>query len=558
MYVIKKNKHWVGKEQIIFYFAFVIEVIIIIFCYFLKANSWTDTKFMTVNAAMLYSGSIILILLIISLFITIFFKQFAVEKKLLTMLGAITISLGVLGLADLTFESEITFFDIIYKSIQFFVGEFEYPSIQNKQIPPMVNIGRFLGLFVTFGAIFTIILKQKIYYMNVKLFYRDILIITDEPEGYILDLANKFVQDNRKVIVAHTAHNESQSQITNGEIQVISIDIKKNMKSSLQICNIKNVKKIFLLCTKTQDNIKLLKAIYKNITNDDNNKNIVDIKNEINEKPKTTDELIDEYNNLIFDKDHNETEVIRKRKTKNTVCYIQYQTDQERQYYSIDSIFTNKTDNFITYFINIYDISIRQMIAKSTVVNSLNTKNISTNDLINELKSINIAIAGSGEMLNRTLIEITKNCIYNDKVPLKIFYLEQKQTYDEKQEIKLPIQLEGLVDVEIIAIKDAHKIPHKINLFFVSSVDEKEIRAILHEIFQNDLQNIIHNYLILTEGNVVEYDILKTYINGLLSPYKNGQRKFEDQNFEPVIQISNIKDLIPSIDKFYHVYGPTS
>ena len=228
---------------------------------FLGTNGWYDTEFMSVKNAMLFSGIIHIAIILISLLIIIYFRQIAFEKKVLIMLGAFAISIGTIGLTDLVFEYNLTFFDILYKSIQFFVGEFEYTALFNKPVPLLVNMARFIALFVTFGTIFTLILKQKIFLLNIKLFYRDVVIITNKPEGYINDFANKFVRNNRKVIIAYTSNNELINKIVSGGIAIIPIDISKNMKMDLNNCNVKNAKNIYLLCNNTKDNIKLIKAV---------------------------------------------------------------------------------------------------------------------------------------------------------------------------------------------------------------------------------------------------------------------------------------------------------
>lgn len=545
------KKRFISKEQIVCYSVFILEVTGVVLCFTLKINSWTDSIYITAGSAILFSGIILFVLLAVSLLVCIYFKQLAIEKKILIMLSSIAIALGVLGFTDLVFENKLTFIDTIYKSIQLFVGEFEYTALSNNPVPPMINAARFLALFVTFGTIFTIILKQKIYYMNIKLFYRDVVIISNEPEGYIADLANKFVADNRKVLIAYTKETDVQNQITSGEIPVVSIDIKKNMKIGLKTCNVKNAKSIYLLCDATSENVELIKSIYTMLNIKKKNNEQLPIVQKDVQKQNTINELIKEYRKLLLEDKRIKSLARNKAKSRNVSCYIQYQTDEERKYYSIDEVFTNRTDDFTTYFINRYDISIRQMLSKSNVTNSIDFGEITIDKLKDNLNDINIAVSGSGEMLDRTIIEIAKNCVYNNVAPFKIYLIELSE-----ENFKIPQKLQGLVAIEKVSVKDFAKSGKKLNQFFISSRDEKEIQALLEKIFQYDMQEKIFEYLILTDGNVVEYDILKNYIKGLLSLYARGQKKFV-KGFNPSIYLSNIKDLIPTVNKFYQNYAPT-
>ncbi len=532
-------------------------MVVIIIAFFLKANGWHDTEFMSVKNAMLLSGIIHIVIILISLLVSIYFRQIALEKKILIMLGALAISLGTIGLADLVFEYNLTFFDILYKSIQFFVGEFEYTALFNKPVPLLVNIARFIALFVTFGTIFTLVLKQKILLLNVKLFYRDVVIITNEPKGYISDFANKFVRTNKKVIIAYTSNNELPNKIVSRGIAIIPIDINKNIKMDLNTCNVKNAKNIYLLCDSTEDNIKLIKAIYSLFENTKQKKTVTNAKAEKERSIKSIDKLVEEYRGFKSRNCYHEDKENKKRKSSKTVCYIQYQTDSERDYYSLDEVFTNRIDKLITYFINVYDISIRQMISESLITDTLNIENETLGALKDELNAIKIAVSGSGEMLNRTISEIAKNCVYNDKVPIEIYYIKDERSNFDISKIKLSAQLEELVKIRTVSVKDLSKLTNRINLFFISTIDEMEAKNILSAVFAHDLQNNIHKYIILTEGNIVKYEILKSYIKGLISPYVSGLKKFKGSSFEPKIYLSNIKDLILAIDKFYLRYGPT-
>ncbi|MDP3386343.1 MAG: hypothetical protein Q8S24_03840, partial [Eubacteriales bacterium] len=497
----KREKNWLDKERFVCYFTLLIEFLIVAFCYASKINIWMDTEYLTADSAIMFSGIIIALLLIISLLICIYFNQLTVEKKVLIILGSITISLSVLGLTDLVFENEMTYFDVMYKTIQMFFGEFEYTSLYNRPVPPMINAARFLGLFVTFGTIFTLILKQKIYQMNIWLFYRDVVIITNESEGFISDLANKFVNDNRKVIIATTTQNDTKHQIKSGRIPIIPVDVEKNINIDLKTCNIKNAKNIYLLCDDTKDNIRLAKTIYPLISSKTKTGEMTANDTETAKEQKAIDDLITDYFNLLFDNKQNQLNLESDSKMKKISCYIQYQTDEERKYYAIDDVFTKRTDNLATYFVNIHGIAIRQMISRSKIADTLRFKGTSIDRSKAELNNISLAIAGSGEMFDRAIEEIAKNCVYNGKTPLEIYHLANKQ-----DNLEISIRISDIVTVESISYRDFYMTQTRINIFFIVSKDEKEVQNIIRQVFQYDIQEQICEYMILTNGNAIEYN----------------------------------------------------
>ena len=340
-----------------------------------------------------------------------------------------------------------------------------------------------------------------------------------------------------------------------GDIPTVNIDINKNIVLGLQICNIKNAKNIFLLCKKTEDNIKLVKAIFPMFNQTNNNNSHIEDE-EDNTQSNTIGGLIEDYCYLIKNPPH---DIIPKTKgnANRTICYIQYQTDREREYYSIDDVFTNRIDNFDTYFVNIYDISVRQMITKISIKNALEISGqMSVKAVIEKLNNIRIAVAGSGEMLSRTVLEIVKNCVYSSQTPMKIYHIVDKGSRYDNITCDLPAQLDTLIEIEAVTARQLKDSSETINLLFISSADEKEIRSVLHEIFQYDIQNQIYQYLILTKGYTVEYNILKTYINTLLNPYMAG-KKNHTQN-QSVLYLSRIANLMQTIEAFYQQFGPTS
>ena len=122
---METNKKSFNKERAVCYFGFTVEFIIMAFFYGFSAVRWAGSEYMTVAEAMLQSGIIMLVLIITSLFICIFFNSQTVEKKFLFMIGCIAISLGVLGYSELVMQNKLSYLDATYRSIQFFVGEFD-------------------------------------------------------------------------------------------------------------------------------------------------------------------------------------------------------------------------------------------------------------------------------------------------------------------------------------------------------------------------------------------------------------------------------------------------
>lgn len=555
----KKTGNRICAEQKICYLVFAVEMLVITASFLFEFLKFSGSDSMYISS-FLFSLVITLALLTAGLMICAFFRYITVEKKILFMLGSISLSLGILGFSDHVMNGRITSIDALYRSIQFFVGEFDDNVFNGGNIPTLINISRFLALFVTFGTIAIILLRQKFHHLSLWLFYRDVLIIADRPEGFIKDLSESFAGSGRKVIVAYTDEIAVPGGITRGEIPVIHVDIIKDVKKSLKICNIKNVRTVYLLCKDTKINVQLMKNIHDLIR--------PRIKEEIGHlpgsdgysaSPKTSFKtLIREYCELNTAELQTVAEIPDTcRSSVKKVFYIFYRNDEEREYYSLDEIFRCRSDYFNTYFINSIDISVRQMISASSPVKNLRIdKTISFDSLKRKLESTVIAVAGSGEMLYRTIIEISRNCVFNAIYPMEICYFKTRKTDAGIDREKLPAFLRDIVRLESLSPGEIKSTDMNITMLFVSSDDEKEIVNILKEVFQSDLQSRIAEYLILTNGEAMEYEILETYIRCLLDPYLTGGSRFSDPLFDPVIRLSRINDLILSIDGFYGRYGP--
>ncbi len=484
--------------------------------------------------------------------ITILFKSLSIEKKLLVILASIAISIGVLGMTDLVFNNQLAFIDTIYKSLQFFIGEFEYSSLYKQPVPPMINVARFLALFVSFGLVFTIIVKQKIYALTVRLFYRDVVIITDESNGFIEDLAGSFAGNGRKVISVVFDGNINETSIKSGEIPRVSISTNDDIKISLKKCNVKNSKDIYLLCRDTSKNVTLLKAIYEMISPSCSENPEQTAKIKVETAQLSINELIKKYIRIKSETSENDKGHSKKGNNTSVSCYIHYQTDEERKYYALDRVFTNRTDDFSTYFINRYDISIRQMLTQINIAESIGPGRPLISEYKKRLENLSIGVCGSGEMLSRTIAEISKSCVFNSKAPLSVFLLT-----DEEQTYELTPDLKSIVKLIPINIKNFAQKKIQLELLFICSEDEKEIQSLLERIFQFDMQTTIGEYLILTQGNEVEYSLLMEYIKGLLSPYKKGSLKHNGDR-RSLVFISNIKNLIPQVSTFYKKYAPSA
>lgn len=583
---LKWFKRLKRKDIYSFLIWFSITVILLI-CFLFESSKWVDTEYITVSYGMLVMGGLLSVITIGCLFILMFFRRQPMEGKFLVVLGFVSVALGTLGLSNQVFENRMTFLDTLYKSIQFFAGEFDV-NLNGKPIPIILNVARFLALFVSAGTIVVVLLKQKLRYLKIRLFYKDVVIISDKPEGHVMDLASNLIKAKKKVVIGYTSEYTVTTQRRDGVIPIISVKADDFNKQGLIACNVHKAKVIYLLCKRTEENVKLAKSIYsllhkskkskinfkrhiknifmwiqlwlKRLLHRANNETVSDNSNQ--KKEKSINDMIKEYIKIINNIENEEDSANKeKEKSDKTVCYIQYLDDEERDYYSIDKVFNNRTDSFDTYFINPYDISIRQMIARSSITNSLNiNEEITSDELEKQLNKIKIAVSGSGKLLKRTLMEIAKNCVYNNITPIEIYYITHNESNTINEKSIVLNQLSEIINLKIRSVneftKEFNESNESINLFFISSTDEKGIRRMLQSVFQYDLQNKIHEYMLLTDGNDVEYDILKTYIKSLLSPYFNGDKVLINSSINPTLYLSRVTDLMLTMNQFYINNGP--
>ena len=456
-------------------------------------------------------------------------------------------------MTDLIDTNRATFLDVTYKSIQLFVGEFEYVSVYNQPVPLLLNIARFMALFVTFGTIFTIILKQKIYHLNIRLFYRDVLIISDRNSDYALSLAGNFHAEGRKTILAILQRDDEAAEIFDSAIPTININIETEIDSGLRTCNAKNAKNIYLFCQETKTNVLLatkINSLKKNIVKKAPGGN----ENEPAFEKTTVDGLLKKY--YTTEKpDRPYAKKTKRKKNGSVVCYVHYKNDSDRRYYSADEVFTNRQDGFETYFINVYDISARQLIAAIDFKNIAPDAGAKPKDYVKSLEGLKIAVAGSGEILGRALTEISKTFVVNRKYPMEIFLLNSKKRADEKESIK-NTRLLDIMKINSLPVSEYAEKPFKIDVLFIVSDDEKEIFEVLQSVFHFGLQEYILRYAMLTQGNNVEYKTLEKNITHLISPYTEDKRKLENGK-EVKIFIGNVKNLVAGAVDFYERFAPT-
>ena len=271
-------------------------------------------------------------------------------------------------MADLVSSGKVTFLDTIYKSIQLFVGEFEYTSVYSRPLPPLLNTARFLALFVTFGTIFTIILKQKIFALNIRLFYSDVLIISDRNSDYASGLANNFIVGGRKVVLALTESGDDEYEITNTDIPTVFINIETGIETGLRTCNAKKAKTIYLICEQTKDNVLLAKEINRlKAGKKRRGKGAEETPAKTAYTEQTAEALLAEY----YDIESAGKDTVDNKFSNAHTCYVHYNTDSERYYYSTDEVFINRNSGFSVYFINLYDNAIRQMISSLDILETV-------------------------------------------------------------------------------------------------------------------------------------------------------------------------------------------
>ena len=254
---IKKRR----KSRFIGILLFLCSSIVILAGYLPEALSWSDTSYVTTDYALLFTGICIVILVCSSFIISLFPRRISIDKKILINLGLIAVAYGITGITGLVFKNEISFVDALYKTFQLFVGEFGDISYEAGSFPLLLNISRFLALFVTFGAITVLVLREKISQLNIRLFYRDVVIITDKIDKRLTALADKLNDSGRKIVMGIIKPTQEITFQSNEQIPVIEFDVDKTLSRGLHFCNVKNAKCIYLFCENTSDNIVLLRNV---------------------------------------------------------------------------------------------------------------------------------------------------------------------------------------------------------------------------------------------------------------------------------------------------------
>lgn len=620
----------------------------------------------------------ILLLTIIYLIFQLVIRNLGFERKFLLALGFYSLALNI----------SIYFIDIsgsdivnpIYNSMLLFLGEYNVLSSKDNSSLVLLfhNIGRFSAFAAFYGSILVFFLRKQFLLLIIWLTHKDIVIISDKPQGHIMDLAYGFTNQKRNVVVGFIDNDDEEEFQYDGDIPIIYIntDNKAEMGRALMQCNVMNVKKIFLLCDSTEDNVKIAKFLYDEYILQ-GKKNVNKIKKKLNERWKKfgdmrkgdndskvqsssskdnsqgnsdseasksdkakiiykykADSLFGKYFNDVCEaispskrddeyiladdrevryyfreqlaamgfnldfqnkalkkiedekKDSNEKDCDEKKKNY-VKCFIQFKEDEERYFYSYDEAFLNTEDCFDTHFINPYDISVRQMLLES----QLNKDGKSLNTIVES--GINICVSGNGKLLNRTILELTKNRIYSTK-KLKLYYVsdcEDELVNKKIDELNEKLQMVSIIKVDYSNLDDLFG-EKKIHQYFISAKYEPEIRAIIQKVYQSGVGEKVLEYFILTEGSDTEFGILENYLKSLLSQeilelsshtinqYKSLKKGIvirdrdssysytEVENNEMKesfliedktrIYLGRISDLLMSYEDFYSQYGPKS
>lgn len=237
--------------------------------------------------------------------------------------------------------------------------------------------------------------------------------------------------------------------------------------------------------------------------------------------------------------------------------YIQCLTDEERSFYSFDRAFHSMGDNLDTVFINPYDISVRQMIIESHFMNRIGEKSqLNFLESKKNVEGINICVTGQGKLLERTIIEISRNLIFSYD---KVFEI----TYIDCGDKKVTQAIEGLlsdnnlsreaVKIKSISLAQLKEMKGDIDMFFVSDVDERRIKTVMQRLFQHGIQNRTHEFFVLSKGNDSEYEVLNTYIGAL---FRNNNFNV-NLTFDSRCHVSRVTDLLLSYDDFYKKFSPS-
>jgi len=539
------------KSNIIGLILFFFSTLIILAGYLPEALSWEDTPFITAQYALIFTGICITVLIAASFIISLFPRRISVDKKVLVNLGLIAVAFGISGITGLVFQNEISFIDAIYKTFQLFVGEFGDISYKADSFPLLLNISRFLALFVTFGAITVLVLREKISQLSIRLFYRDVVIISDSLDKRITALSKKLSETNRKIVIGLIKPTQEISFGSNEQVPVIEFDVDKTLSRGLNYCNVKRSKCIYLFCNNTADNIILYRAVRQLL----NNKKRVKIKSEQNAVDNDVPTLAKDAVNLLYSSlaNHHKIKFSRpKVKQKIIKCFIQYKTYSEKEYYSIDNSLSGESGRLETYFINPDINALRQMISSIELRNLVNIKNRATaDDVISRMNSIKIGIAGSGMLLESAAYEIPRLCSFSDSEKLELHFIGDISDTIRLKATLSNSRLGGCITVHNVNLNSSNSSIPELDILFICSKSEMQIKTIIHSVFQLGLYRNLKELLILTEGNRIEFDILHKYISNLA-----GQFPFVGDTVFSSIHLGNTVDLIMSIDDFYSAYGP--
>ncbi|MFO7612837.1 MAG: hypothetical protein R6W99_10205 [Clostridia bacterium] len=347
--------------------------------------------------------------------------------------------------------------------------------------------------------------------------------------------------------MACTCPEDSGSRIFRGRIPRVAIDINRTLANDLRTCNIRNARVIYLLCNQTSDNIRLVRAI-RAIFDDGESKTSMPTAKPIddsNHDNLDSDELMMQYFGLPSGRTLALNNSDGKPLPGHTICYISYSSDGEREFYSLDDVFLERIGRLTTYFINIHEICIKQMLAEYSISAALEiTKDTTTRGLIKKLDDTGIAVAGSGPLLGHVIPEIARNCIYNLIAPLEIINLVRHSS--DESSVSL-CATNDIFRISKVSFRDFKSMERSLNLLFIASDDANEIRSILHAIYQFDIQKNIRDILILADTGPAEYLILERYMESITK-----------DAIMPRIKLRRTKDLLVSIDSFYKKYGPAS
>ncbi len=551
---LKKRKRIRTKGRAVCFIFFLATTIILIAGFLLEALTWVDTSFVTALYAQLFVGICILLMIFFSLLLCIYFERLTLEKKILIMLGFIAISFGIIGIAGLVFQNEISFVDALYKTFQLFVGEFGDISFEVGTFPLYLNIARFLALFVTFGTIVVLLAKEKLIQLSIRFAYKDTVIITDGISQRISAIIGRLHDDNRRLVIGLIDTSLSSVDIVQGEnAPVVSFNIDKDLQKGLYACNIKKAGCIFLLCSNTSDNIRIYRDLLP-IQKKNYNKQVIDSIKNHDSKTLSPADIYTDFRNAL-NKPIVSLKSSKKRNKK--ICYIQYTQTSDKEYYSLDESLAARTDAFETYFINLTDTAIRQMISRISLHNLVTgNSGLSLDNPINRMRELKIGVAGSGELFYSSLKEISQLCIFTDKTPLTIYNLYDKSSSNSTRGITAKGLLKPLLDMVDLPVPPVTAFSSEPDLLFICSEDVIEIRSILHSVFQSGISASIREYVILTECGSVDMDIMKKYIDTLASSCRANIGKHSSPPGGAVIRLGNVIDLIMTIDDFYKAYGP--